>query len=66
MRIIYLLVVILIVSYLVTRQIEEVTPVEGEGSGVIYGKELEKARGVEQLLQERADKRMEQVDAMSK
>ena len=66
MRIIYLLVVILIVSYLVTRQIEEVTPVEGEGSGVIYGKELEKARGVEQLLQEQADKRMEQVDAMSK
>ena len=66
MRIVLLLIVVLIISYLVTRQIEEVTPVEEDGGGVIYGKELEKARGVEQLLQEQAEKRMEQVDALSK
>ena len=66
MRIIYLLVVVLIISYLLTRQIEEVTPVEGEGAGVMYGKELEKARGVEQLLQEQTDRRMEQMDKSAK
>ena len=66
MRIIYLLVVVLIISYLLTRQIEEVTPVEGEGAGVMYGKELEKARGVEQLLQEQTDGRMEQMDKSAK
>ena len=62
MRIVLLLIVVLMISFLVTRQIEEVTPVDGDGAGVIYGKELEKARGVEQLLQEQADKRMEQAD----
>jgi hypothetical protein len=72
MRIIYLLVVVLVISYLVTRQIEEVTPVEEAtpaeegGGGVIYGKELEKARGVEQIMQEQADKRLEEADKLAR
>ncbi len=64
MRIIVLILALGITMYLVMRQVEEVTPTEGEGAGVIYGKELEKARGVEQLLQEQADKSLEQADEL--
>lgn len=66
MRIIILMLVVGITMYLVMRQVEEVTPTEGEGAGVIYGKELEKARGVEQLLQEGADKRLKQADELAR
>lgn len=66
MRIILLLVVVLVIAYLVTRQVDEVTPVQGEGAGVIYGEELEKARDVEQLLQQEAQKRLEEADKLAR
>ncbi len=66
MRIIILMLVLGITMYLVMRQVEEVTPTEGPGSGVMYGKELEAARGVEKLLQEGADKRLKQADELTR
>ena len=66
MRIIILIFVLGLTMYLLMRQVEEVTPTEGEGAGVVYGKELEKARGVEQLLQEGADKRLEEADQLAR
>lgn len=66
MRIIALILTLGIIMYLLMRQVEEVTPTAGEGAGVIYGEELEKARGIEQLLQEEAGNRLEDADKLAR
>ena len=69
MRLIILLLVGFIVLYLTMIQIQQNTPATTDpntGKKVLYGKQLEKARGVQDFLQQQADKRLEEVDALTK
>lgn len=69
MRILILLVVVGIVLFLVKQQLEINTPpatANSETTPVPYGNELEKARAVEDLLQEQADLRLKQADELAR
>ena len=73
MRLIVLLLAVAITGVLVMRQLEQATPVtvqttSGDKTEVAmpYGKQIGKARALENSMQEDVDERLEQMDAMGK
>ena len=61
MKIVLLLISMLLVVMLVMQQLKTGTDPEQEGS-LPYQQQMDKAKGVEQLLQQKADERGEQFD----